>query len=83
MASKVSLERYGYNVLKLSNYILPTWEDKQYITGVAEAGKDPFKLHKTIIQLLNRRNFFKRKDLLEEIEGLPEPICSPTGFTAD
>ena len=73
MASQVSLERWTYNVRQLSNYILPKWEDDEYKRESEE--KDPFKLHRSIIRLLNRRNFFKQKEELETIRGqLPKSI---------
>lgn len=75
MLAKVSLERYEYNVRKLGNYILPEWKDSKYETALGEAGKDSFKRHESILQLLHRRNFFKRKDEMEVITGkLPKEV---------
>ena len=78
--SKVSDDRFKYNVDLLEDYILPEWEDSEYRKDVSSSGENRFKRHKAIIRLLHRRNFFKRKDLLEEIEGvLPEEPGSQTG----
>ena len=85
MIAKISIERYECNVRKLANYILPEWEDSDYTKALSTSGEDPFKQHKSIIQLLHRRNFFKRKDLLEEIEGImpEEEPGSQTGSSSE
>ena len=82
--SRVSDDRFNYNVDLLEDYILPEWEDKEYQKDVGSAGDNRFKRHKAIIRLLHRRNFFKRKDLLEEIEGvMPEELGSQTGSSKE
>ena len=82
--SKVTDERFNYNVDVLENYILPEWEDKEYQKSLEDGAEDRFRRHRAIIRLLHRRNFFKRKDLLEEIEGtLPEELGSQTGSSKE
>jgi len=80
----VTDKRFNYNVDVLENYILPEWEDKDYQKDLTEGAENRFRRHKAIIRLLHRRNFFKRKDLLEEIEGtLPEELGSQTGSSKE
>lgn len=82
--SQVSTDRFVYNVNTLEDYILPEWEDKTYQDFVKTGEDDPWRRHQAIIRLLHRRNFFKRKDLLEEIEGvMPEELGSQSGSSKD
>jgi hypothetical protein len=81
MTAKASMDVYRYNVWKLACYILPDWEDEAYKKGLDDSERgdedNPFKLHKTIIQLLHRRDFFKHKERIEEISGqLPRELMT-------
>ena len=79
MEAKASLDVYEFNVRKLSCYILPLWEDQEYKDAIQayDEGADSFKLHKAIIRLLHRKDFFKHKERTEEISGkLPRELMT-------